>query len=179
MNDLCFLQRWHLLSQSATSVWHPPAIALDLNKGVNTMTGIWLTSRIILLNCLPLTFKEEKWQLYCHWKFDMASIFWEAADVKYKVQHSFSFSQKEQISLWGAERRCFAPKNTERFCWDQRLQRWKWLMLQGRSETSIFALFLGVYTWAWSNSHAIMHALNYTHYALNLRDFCVSHQTLM
>lgn len=47
------------------------------------------------------------------------------------------------------------------------------------SETSIFALSLGVYTRAWSNSHAIMHALNYTHYALNLRDFGVSHKALV
>lgn len=85
-----------------TSVWHPPAIALDLNKGVNTMTGIWLTSCIIPTNYLPLTFKEQKWQLYCHWKFDAASVFWEAADVAYKVQQSLALSQNEQISSGGS-----------------------------------------------------------------------------
>lgn len=57
-HDLCLLQHWYLLANRLAPSGAPQLWPLTSTE-VNTMTGVWLTSHIVLRGCLPVTVREE------------------------------------------------------------------------------------------------------------------------
>lgn len=148
------------IAASQPALSEPPStMALDLNKEVNTMTAIWLTSHIIPLNSLPLTVKEEKWKRSCYSKSDAGRLqMWKmkcsSLWLWVKINGMVRLRRFAMTGLCRGE-------SDSRSRGDHRHQYllYFWECIHGCEATVI----------------PFMRTLNYAHYALILHEFCVSH----